>query len=81
MEKIINRILKHILQYHDGRFRVNFFQKTCSASSPGAHNRALPSLANHRHQTKLGDGIADGIVSTALLNFPLHQRVTTPGDY
>jgi hypothetical protein len=27
MEKIIDRILKHILQYHGSRFRVNFYLK------------------------------------------------------
>jgi hypothetical protein len=38
------------------------------------------SIATYRHQAKPAVGIPDGIVSDVLLIFPLHQRVTKPGD-
>jgi hypothetical protein len=44
-------------------------------------HRHSESIVHYRHGAKLADGIPDGIVSSALLKFPLHQQVTRPGDY
>jgi hypothetical protein len=43
--------------------------------------RRTIAIALCRHKAKLDVGISDGIVSSALLELALHQRVTTPGDY
>jgi len=39
------------------------------------------SVGTYRLQATFPVGIADGIGGTAPLDFPLHQRVTMPGDY
>jgi hypothetical protein len=39
------------------------------------------SIGIDRHKAKLADGISDGIVSSVVVKFKLHQRVTKPGDY